>query len=334
MRAIRPNTRRRPLWHTVLLAIVAIAIGGAGTVAALAYLKVIDPAKLAFWRRQEAIPAGCIPVPIAARPIPAFTEVTGDYLTDPKTLGLARVYMPPRAIPKGTILNVSKIRGRVTARAVGALYNFTEDDFLPVGTHPGVAGGTPEGKLAITLNAGKLKGVVWDLKVGDHVVLQASTAVDMPGAGHSNGGRFGTNVVVTPDKLLLPKGSFVRTLVQDGVVVTAAHTRYEPISASSLTQGSTTRTVPVQEIVIAVDLQEAGELNAAMKLNDEITCMARSGRPAPAARIDGQAYEERNARQGSGGNGHHTRLRPDGSDSFCGGDDRKSTAVHTLQRTG
>ena len=52
MRPIRPNTRRRPLWHTVLLAILAIAIGGAGTVAALAYLKVIDPAKLAFWRKQ------------------------------------------------------------------------------------------------------------------------------------------------------------------------------------------------------------------------------------------------------------------------------------------
>ena len=54
MRTIRPNTRRRPLWRTVLLAIVALALGGAGTVAALAYLKVIDPAKLAFWRSKDA----------------------------------------------------------------------------------------------------------------------------------------------------------------------------------------------------------------------------------------------------------------------------------------
>ena len=53
MRPIKPNTRRRPLWHTVLLAILAIAVGGAGTVAALAYFKVIDPAKLAFWRNKE-----------------------------------------------------------------------------------------------------------------------------------------------------------------------------------------------------------------------------------------------------------------------------------------
>ena len=36
MRPIKPNARRRPLWRTVLLAVVAIVIGGAGTVAALA----------------------------------------------------------------------------------------------------------------------------------------------------------------------------------------------------------------------------------------------------------------------------------------------------------
>ena len=56
MRPIKPNTRRRPLWHTVLLAILAIAIGGAGTVAALADFKVIDPEKLAFWRTRRSIP--------------------------------------------------------------------------------------------------------------------------------------------------------------------------------------------------------------------------------------------------------------------------------------
>ena len=93
-----------------------------------------------------------------------------------------------------------------------------------------MAGGTPEGKLAITLDAGELKGIVYDLKAGDHVVLQASTAVDMPGAGHSNGGRSGTNVVATPNMTLLPKRSLVRTLVQDGVVVTPA----EPATCPSV----------------------------------------------------------------------------------------------------
>ena len=52
MRAIKPNTRRRSLWRTVLLTLLAVVVGGAGTVAALAVLKVIDPAKLAFWRSK------------------------------------------------------------------------------------------------------------------------------------------------------------------------------------------------------------------------------------------------------------------------------------------
>ena len=65
MRAIKPNTRRRSLWRTVLLAILAIVVGGAGTVAALACFKVIDPAKLAFWRSKEVIPRAGFPFPCA-----------------------------------------------------------------------------------------------------------------------------------------------------------------------------------------------------------------------------------------------------------------------------
>jgi hypothetical protein len=281
MRPIRPNTRRRPLWHTVLLAILAIAVGGAGTVAALAYLKVIDPAKLAFWRSKEVDHTGMIPVPMCARPIPAYTTVTRDYLIDPKTGQWAVAYKPREAV-KGVITDMAKIRGRVTAREKEAPFFFVEDDFLPKGTHPGVAGGTPLGKRAITLDAGKLRGV-HDLKEGDHVDLLASVSVDMPGAGRSSSGRLGTSVVATPDMdLLLPKRGYVRPLVQDGVVVTPEHTRSVPVSSSSITQGMITRTRPVQEIVLAVEPREVGLLAEAIDLKYEITCVGRSGRPASA----------------------------------------------------
>ena len=67
MRPIKPSTRRRSLWRTVLLALVAIVFGGAGTVAVLGVTKVIDLGKLAFWRsKAEPIPAGWIAVPVAA----------------------------------------------------------------------------------------------------------------------------------------------------------------------------------------------------------------------------------------------------------------------------
>ena len=172
-----------------------------------------------------------------------------------------------------------QVSRRVTAREKAAGYASTESDFLPEGTRPGVVGGTPQGKRAITLDASKLKGV-YDLKEGDHVDLLASVSVDMPGAGRSNSGRLGTNVVATPDMALLPKRSLVRPLVQDGVVVTPVRIRNVPISSSSLTQGTTTRTMPVQEIVLAVDPQEVAPLAEAMDLKYEITCVARSGRPA------------------------------------------------------
>ncbi len=154
-----------------------------------------------------------------------------------------------------------------------------ESDFLPEGSRPGVVGGIPQGKRAITLDAGKLKGV-HELSEGDHVDLLASIPVDMPGAGHANSGRFGTNVMATPDVALLPKRSLVKPLVQDGVVVTPVKIRNVPTTSSSLTQGTSVHSMPVQEIVLAVEPEEVAPLAEAMDLKYEITCVARSGRPA------------------------------------------------------
>ena len=87
--------------------------------------------------------------------------------------------------------------------------------------------------------------------------------------------------MATPDMALLPKRSLVRPLVQDGVVVTPVRIRNVPISSSSLTQGTTTRTMPVQEIVLAVDPEEVAPLAEAMDLKYEITCVARRAGPRP-----------------------------------------------------
>ena len=43
----------------MLLTLLAVVVGGAGTVAALALLRVIEPEKLAFWREKlKPIPRG------------------------------------------------------------------------------------------------------------------------------------------------------------------------------------------------------------------------------------------------------------------------------------
>ena len=163
--------------------------------------------------KKIPIPAGWIFVPVRVRTIPAYTMVTRDYLIESRQArGPCNRCRCKRS--KGVITDLAKIRGRVMAREKPPTYAFTESDFLPAGTRPGVAGGTPQGKRAITLDAGKLKGV-HELKDGDHVDLLASVAVDMPGVGHSGSGRSGTNFVASPDALLLPKrvssGPWLRT---------------------------------------------------------------------------------------------------------------------------
>lgn len=289
MRAIRPDNRRRSGWRTLLLILVAIPVGGAGTVAALGAMHVVDLEKLAFWRKPVTIPPGWVGIPVCTRPIPAYTAVTREYLLDPEARdGSWKLdYQPPEKVAelvrKGVIADIDKIRGRVTARDKGAPFYFSEDDFLPLGTRPGVVGGTPPGKRTCTLDVSKLKGVVHDLKEGDHFDLLASIPVDMPGSSRASSNRLG-NVVASPDAALLPKRSKVVPLVQDGVVITPVRLRPVPIGMS---HGMVSRTVPVQEIVVAIDPHEVALLAEAKDLNYEITCVARSGqamdRPAVAA---------------------------------------------------
>ncbi|MGO9111851.1 MAG: hypothetical protein ACLP9L_21705 [Thermoguttaceae bacterium] len=281
MRPIKPNTRHRPLWRTVLLAFLAIVIGGAVTVAALAGLKVIDPAKLAFWRQKvEPIPADWVPVPVPVRAIPAYTMVTKDFLINPKTGAWEVVWSPPNLVPKSAILEVGKIRGRVMAHEKPPFYCFTEKDFLPEGTHPGVVAGTPEGKRAITLDPGKLKGV-FGLREGDHVDVLADIPVDK--LSWFGGPEVGRSVILAqpvslgehPDK----QRTETRVLARDAMIVTPVTTRAKPVVSSSLTQGPTTRTVPVQEIVLAVGEEEVARVTKALDWDLGMMCAARSGRP-------------------------------------------------------
>ena len=143
--------------------------------------------------------------------------------------------------------------------------------------------------------------------------------------------------------------------------------------------GTSTRNVRVEEIVIAVAPAEVAPLDEAKALKHKLTCVARSGLPAsaPAPAVqrpaggtaqggmsqvlaapgkallgkaergrpgqgfaaartseNRQPHEGRNARQGSGGIGHHARLEPHGRRPFHGSDDWNETAIHALQRTG
>lgn len=93
------------------------------------------------------------------------------------------------------------------------------------------------------------------------------------------GGPFGILFQLDAKLSNVFKQASIRVLVQNGVAVTAVLTRQEPKAYSSLTQGTRTPNIPVQEIVIALDPQEVAPLTEAMALEAEIIVVPRSGRP-------------------------------------------------------
>jgi len=240
MRSNKTNSRRNSNARNALIVGMAIVIGGAGTVAALAALKIVDPVKLAFWRSKPLpppIPTGWIEVRTCAKTIPAHTLITNEYLENPRTGNFMGVFVPPEKVKvpaekadQAFLAEVNKIRGRVAAHDIPAGSVFRERDFLPPGTKPGLVAGIPSGKRAMTLDASKIRGI-HDVRSGDRIDLLASIPIDMPGSGHSNAGRLGTNVLMSPDAALVPKGSVVRPLVQDGVVVVAVRVRTMPTTS-------------------------------------------------------------------------------------------------------
>ena len=276
MRPINRHPRRGAPSRFLLLGTTAIVLGAIATVGTLLALGVLH-----FGGPRHVYHAGRIPVPCCLHTIPAYTLVTPGYVTTPDT---GDRWMEPGKIPKTVITDRRQIFFRVASRQKEMGYLFSEEDFTPKGTRPGVAAGVPEGKRAITLQADKLDGV-YGLALGDHVDLVASIPVDkLSSFGGADWSRLPASAqtqaqVVPRDDKTKEKRTETRMLARDAVLVTPVTTRLKSITSSSLTQGTTVRQVPVHEIVLAVDEDEVAPLTDAMGLAVAITCVAHSGRP-------------------------------------------------------
>jgi hypothetical protein len=243
---------------------------------------------LPFWRRPIDH-TGMIPVPICARTIPPYTRVTREFLVNPATGEMANYWFHPDKLPKGVITDVHNVLGRVTARQKDVAYVFSEDNFLPEGTRPGMVAGVPPGKRAITIDIGKLEGV-FGLQVGDRFDLVASIPIDkLSSFGGADWNRVAVSeLAVSPPSSSAQNGSHnqgksqrteTRMLAREALVVSPVTIRNKPIVSSTLMQGTSVRTVPVQEIVIAVAEDEVAPVTDALGLSLEINCVAHSGRP-------------------------------------------------------
>jgi hypothetical protein len=280
MRPVNPRSHGSFPARTALLGILA----GLGVVVAILVTLVVS-GQLPFfhWKIDHR---GMVPVPICARPIPAYAMVTRDYLWDLKENDWAvHWFRSKEDVPPGVLTDLGKIRGRVMAREKPAAFLFTESDFLPVGTRPGLAAGVPLGKRAMTIEAGKLNGI-YGLQLGDSFSLVASVPLDKLGSfGGADWNRLAVSALTVPTQPATSRDARAkqqtetRMLAQAAVIVSPVTSRNKPIVSSSLTQGTTTRMVPVQEIVIAIGEDEVAPVTDALGLGLEMTCVAHSGRP-------------------------------------------------------
>jgi len=258
-RPLRPPARRhtRAEWPTSLVPIAAglLALVGIGL----------------LWTSWSGEPAGGgsgirpgeVGVPVAALDLPAYTELQLEHLLDPRTGELAAVFLPEESILDSTIVEPAQLVGRVLARPKAARGIFREQDFLPVGTRPGLVAGIPVGKRALRIDASRVSGIV-GLQQGDRFDLVATYP------GQTGAGRI-ESVYGASGALDSRSNARARTVAENAAVVTALETRQLPAGGRS---GAV-----VQEMVIALDPREVAIVAEALEVAKRIDCIPRSGLP-------------------------------------------------------
>lgn len=175
-----------------------------------------------------------LPANAVTREIQAYTRIAADDLADPA--------------------EASEWVGRVAARALNAGEALAEKDLLPAGASPGVSGGTPAGRMALTVPSESVRGlnvlsqgdrfyvitsVPFDIKkeVGSNVQLAAYTR----GAGDIH--QKATNTVLAEDAILVEQNDGTITIAVRGSEV-AGITKALSLGLDVFSVAQSGRTIP------------------------------------------------------------------------------------------
>jgi len=264
------STMSRPM---VAATVVVSAIAA---VVLLALLGVIDLSKL---RSSQPSTAGLIAVPTSAVQIPAHTRIRRDHLWDRANARISVVYLPPRAVTKEMLLNITQIIGRVLDSEKEPGYVFTDADFLPRGTREGLVAGIPAGKRAIRVSAERVEGL-YGLNAGDRFDIVATMPIDAADGGRSLNfsGPYSQEIALETQLSNWEKQATVRVIVQNAVIVEPMVARGVAVTTTSA-QAAAARARAVQEAVIAVSPGEVALLTEAMAVDARLSSIPRSGRP-------------------------------------------------------
>lgn len=291
MAQVSPRRTGGPSWPLVLVLVIGLTI----VVGAALFLYVLiagevtvpftDPPRVISFGAQKVEkpwtpPEGSVPVPVSGREIAAYNKVTRDDIWDLKKRGVAVVFVPEDSLSEVVIRDVKQILGRVLAHEKSPGYVFTEDDFLPKGTRPGVVGGIPPGMRGMRVNLDDVRGL-FGLSPGDRFDVVASLAVEGDPADDLKryGGVFSDRVAIESRLGNYDKQATVKVIVQNGIVVTPVETVLIPVASRSLLSRGGSKTRPIQEVVIAVQPDEVAPLTEALTVGADLSVVPRSGHP-------------------------------------------------------
>lgn len=301
--AVGPRrTRPRPIGPVLLLGLLILSLGW------VLFLRLMDqPLRdpFGFYQPEQSLPAaepdsrpapimppaeGMVRVLMAARPIPAYSRVSRDDLFDPARRVFAYFDLEEKIVEENKVLRgLSDITGRVLKEDKRAGFVFTEDDFLPKSTRSGLVGGIPAGMRGMRIDVGVVEGII-GLQAGDRFdILAASKPLskarkaDTAPVGLELTGLYSEQARKSARSSVLASStgqpsSRVEVVVSNGIVIYPLDTRLVPTSSAGLMTGQVTGTRPVQEMVIAVPTDSVAPLMAAMRVESQLTCVARSGR--------------------------------------------------------
>ena len=217
-------------------------------------------------RVVPSAPPGTVAIPAAGVAIPTYTRIRLEHLVDPQSGDLRAIYLPEGSLLPETFADAREIVGRVLAVDKQPGQVFADSDFFPEGTREGIVAGIPSGKRALRIDARKVGGIVglgrgdrFDLIATLDLSKTAGGSVDFKRGAAGGIGRLGSPIPAT-------------TIVHGGAVVQPLETRVVPGRVSSV----------VEEMVVAVEPDEAALLTEALHMGARIDCVPLSGRPAPA----------------------------------------------------
>lgn len=243
-------------------------------------------------------------VPVIARPIAAYSEITLDDFKEPATGKIRMYYFPASKVGKSWVQDVNALIGRVARKDLKPGYVVFEDQLFPQGTRPGPTAGVPPGMRSMLLTSDNVEGLT-AFKQGDRIELVAARPFNVGQIGQTQVGldngdpeadaaagpfnRADVSVIAT-DAVIVTRGdpeerSFTLSQPQNKVEETK-------FGGAVLTQSTTTsqelKTITriVTDFTLALTADEVTLVSEALATNAKIYAVARSGNSEPSATPD------------------------------------------------